>query len=400
MASVTIVFRKDKLNTKGDAPIHFRIIKNRKASYITSGIMIPPHQWDEKKNKVKATFRNSSRLNSYLSNKFTEIQDTVLQHETQSKSLTSRNLKEKVFGKRPSDFFGFAGGIVQQYRKEGRIGTYDKNRSVVAKLREYRPTLTFYDITAEFLMKYEQYLRIEHGNTTNTVGKDMKFIRKVFNDAIRSDVIEVNVSPFRKYKLKEERTHRDYLTEEELKRIEECNVNPGTRIALHRDMFVFATYAGGLRVSDVLQLRWGNFDGSHLHIVIAKTGAQVSIKVPNKGLDVIGRYRRENSSKDNFVFPMLRPTLNMNDPVALDAAITSATTQINKNLKTLAKKAEIEKRLSFHISRHSFAVMALRKGISIDKVSKLMAHSSIKETLVYAKIVNEELDKAMDTFNM
>mgnify|MGYP001601737053 CR=1 FL=1 len=53
-------------------------------------------------------------------------------------------------------------------------------------------------------MKYEQYLRVEHGNVTNTIGKDMKFIRKVFNDAIRSDVIEVDASPFRKYKLKEE----------------------------------------------------------------------------------------------------------------------------------------------------------------------------------------------------
>lgn len=399
MASVTIVLRRDKLNTKGDAPVHFRIIKNRKASYIASGIMIPPHQWDEKKNKVKSTFRNSSRLNSYLSNKFTEIQDTVLKHETQSKSLTSKNLKEKVFGKKPTDFFAFADCIVEQYRKEGRIGTYDKNRSVVSKLREYRPSLTFYDITPDFLMKYEQYLREEHGNSTNTVHKDMKFIRKVFNDAIRSDVIEYDTSPFRKYKLKLEKTHRDYLTEEEITRIEECNINPGTRLELHRDMFVFASYTGGLRVSDVLQLQWVNFDGSHLHIVITKTGVQASIKVPNKGLDIIARYKKENSDKTDFIFPMLRPALNMNDPVALDAAITSATTQINKNLKTLAKKAEIEKRLSFHVSRHSFAVMALRKGITIDKVSKLMAHSAIKETLAYAKIVNEELDKAMDAFN-
>lgn len=399
MASVTLVFQKGKLNAKGEAPIHFRIIKNRKASYIASGIMIPPHQWDDKKNKVKSTYRNSSRLNSYLSNKFTEIQDTVLQHETQSKSFTSKNLKEKVFGKRPSDFFAFADGIVEQYRKEGRIGTYDKNRSVVAKLREYKPALTFHDITPEFLTKYEQYLREKHGNSTNTVGKDMKFIRKVFNDAICSDVIELDASPFRKYKLKEEKTHRDYLNEEDLIRIEECSINPGTRLELTRDMFVFATYTGGLRVSDVLQLRWANFDGSHLHIVITKTGAQVSIKVPNKGLEIIGRYRNESKSKDDFIFPMLRPTLNVNDPVALDAAISSATAQLNTNLKILAKKAEIGKRLSFHISRHSFAVMALRKGITIDKVSKLMAHSAIKETLVYAKIVNEELDKAMDVLN-
>ena len=85
MASVNIVYRKDKLNAKKEAPIHFRIIKNRKTSYITSGIMIPQTHWDEKKNKVKSIHKNSARLNSYLANKFTEIQDIVLEHETISK---------------------------------------------------------------------------------------------------------------------------------------------------------------------------------------------------------------------------------------------------------------------------------------------------------------------------
>ena len=102
MATVTIVFRKDKFNKKEEAPIHFRIIKNRKSSYIASGIMIPKDHWDEKNNKVKSNHRNSARLNSYLSNKFTEIQDTVFEHETISKSLTSRTLRDKVFGKKPT----------------------------------------------------------------------------------------------------------------------------------------------------------------------------------------------------------------------------------------------------------------------------------------------------------
>lgn len=399
MTSVSIVLRKDKLNARKEAPIHFRIIKNRKASYIASGIMLQPNQWNEKKSRVKPTHPSSARLNSYLSNKFTEIHDTVLHHETQSKSLTSKNLREKVFGKKPSDFFAFADTVLQQYRKEERIGTYEKNCSVIAKLKRHRSSLTFCDITPEFLIKYEQYLREHHGNCTNTVSKDMKFLRKVFNDAIRADVIGLEANPFGRYQIKQEKTHRDYLTEEELLRVQDCDVSAGKKLALHRDMFIFAAYTGGLRISDVLQLRWSNFDGSHLHIVIAKTGAQVSIKVPNKGLNVISRYKSERSNKDIFIFPMLRPTLNINDPVALDAAITSATTRINKNLKTLANMAGIEKRLSFHISRHSFAVLALRKGISIDKVSKLMAHSAIRETQTYAKIVNTELDKAMEVFN-
>ncbi len=96
MTSVAIVYRKDKLNARKEAPIHFRIIKNRKASYIASGIMVSLQQWNEKKSRVKPTHPNSARLNSYLSNKFTEVQDIVLQHEILSKSLTSKNLKEKV----------------------------------------------------------------------------------------------------------------------------------------------------------------------------------------------------------------------------------------------------------------------------------------------------------------
>ena len=79
--------------------------------------------------------------------------------------------------------------------------------------------------------------------------------------------------------------------------------------------------------------------------------------------------------------------------------ISGATAIVNKNLKIISKLAEIDKNISFHLSRHTFATRALTKGISIDKVSKLLGHSSIKETQIYAKIINTELDKAMDVFN-
>jgi integrase/recombinase XerD len=168
MATVTIIFRKDKFNQKGQAPIHFRIIKNRKVTYIASGIMISKEHWDEKKNKVKSNHKNSARLNSYITNKFTEIQDTVLEHETISKSLTSRMLKDKVFGKKPSDFFSFADEVVEKYKREGKIGTYYKNQSIVTKLKGYKLSqqLTFHEINSEFLSKYEQYLRSVHRNKT------------------------------------------------------------------------------------------------------------------------------------------------------------------------------------------------------------------------------------------
>ncbi|MBK9793146.1 MAG: tyrosine-type recombinase/integrase [Sphingobacteriales bacterium] len=96
---------------------------------------------------------------------------------------------------------------------------------------------------------------------------------------------------------------------------------------------------------------------------------------------------------------MLLPDVKLDDPQAVDVAISRATAHINNNLKIIKNAAGIGKHISFHISRHTWATRALQKGMSIDKVSKLMGHAAIRETQIYAKIVNTELDKAMDVFN-
>jgi integrase/recombinase XerD len=382
MSSVATVFRKDKLNKKGEAPIHFRIIKNRKICYITSGIMVPEENWDFTKNKIKGKHTNSARLNSFLSNKFAELQDQVFEHETVSKSTTTRQLKEKIYGKKPEDFFAFADEVVSDYKAKGQISTHITQ-----------------DITPDFLAKYERYLQSTQELKPNTIHKHLKFLRKLFNDALRLDKIEYQHNPFTKYKLKLEKTTRSFLSDEELTKLEEVATVPGERMHLHKMMFIFAAYTGGLRVSDVLKLQWRNFDGTHIHIAIHKTKSQLSIKLPNKAIEIINQYHSKNSKPTDFIFPMLENGLDLNNPQAAYTAISSATAYINKNLKTLAKKAEIEKHLSFHISRHTWATRALKKGISIDKVSKLMGHAQLRETQIYAKIVNEELDKAMDVFN-
>jgi integrase len=401
MATVSIIYRKDKLNKKGEAPIHLRIIKDRKISYISTGILVPEDHWDEKNNRIKGKHKNSARLNSFIANKFTELQDQVFEHDTISKSLTTRQLRDKIYGKKPTDFFTFAEEAAKRYLQNGKIGTYDKNCSIIAKLKTYMNdrTLAFQDITPDFLTKYEKYLREKHGNSTNTVYKDFKFIRRLFNDAYSQELIEHHVIPFNKYKMKSEKTQRNYLTEDELILIENLKLTPGTRIELHRDMFVFAAYVGGLRVSDVLQLQWKHFDGKHINFTIMKTGTQLSIKVPNKSLEIINKYKPEIVNPNAFVFPMFPADIDLDNARELDTEISRATAYINKNLKTIATKLELNKKVSFHVSRHTFATRALRKGISIDKVSKIMGHAAIRETQIYAKIVSSELDKAMDVFN-
>jgi len=401
MSSISIVFRKDKLNKKDEAPIHFRIIKDRKINYISSGYMLLEKFWDYKKNRVKAGYQNSARLNNYLTKKLSELQDEVIKCETNYKSLSSNQLKEKIYGKKPTDFFAFAKKALEQYLSEGKVTTHDGAQSVITKLTEYMKgrTLTFQDITPEFLGDYEEHLRSELHNSTNTIHRNLKFLRKLFNDAYRSGYIEHQQIPFLKYRLKQEKTQRQYLSEKELLSIEKLNLSSDFRLCLHRNMFVFAAYTGGLRVSDVLQLRWDDFDGHHINFTIRKTGQQLSIKLPNKALTIIKKYKPKKVLPKQFIFPMLHTELNILDPRELDNAISSSNAIINKNLKKIAIKAKVFKPLSFHISRHTWATLALKKGISIDKVSKLMGHAAIKETQIYAKIIGQELDRAMDVFN-
>jgi len=102
---------------------------------------------------------------------------------------------------------------------------------------------------------------------------------------------------------------------------------------------------------------------------------------------------------ESFIFPFLKIRPNEKDKIAIFNAVSSATAYTNKSLRTIGKLAAIKKNISFPTARHSWAVRALQKGMRIEYVSKLMGHSSVKHTEIYAKVLNEELDKAMHVFD-
>ena len=406
MGSVSIILRTNKVNKKGECPIAFRIIKDRKATVIASGYFIDPLHWDEENKKIKASAKNRdsketvARINAQITKRFGEIQNELIDIDGLNKRVSRSHIKEQLHGKTYQDFYEFAKKVVLSYKAENKIGTYARTNTIINKLEEFAPSLTFHDVTPKFLADYEYHLKtIKNPNSINTIHANIKFIRVIFNRAYREELIEYDLNPFLKYQLKTEKTQRVYLTEEELENFKNVETTPGTKIELHKDMFVFASYTGGLRISDMLQLQWKHFNGEHIDFTIKKTGNQLSIKIPNKALEIIEKYKPSKINAHSFIFPMLQEgTLNLS-ATEIDNAISSATAYVNKNLKLIAAKAEIEKNISFHTSRHTWATRALRKGVSIDKVSKLMGHSAIKETQVYAKIVNSELDKAMDVFN-
>ncbi|WP_299755419.1 site-specific integrase [uncultured Pontibacter sp.] len=400
MATVKILLKIEKTDALGEAPLYLRIIKNRTAKYISLGIKLNPKHWNEKEKKVKKSHPNSQRLNNYLAVKIAEAEGVALSMEIGEKAVSSIKIKEAVLGKRSESFLKYADSFIDGLEKNNQVSTAAKAKAIFSKLREFlgKKDLLFDQLTVTFLKSYERHLKDKVGNSTNTIHANLKVFRRIINEAVSEDIIPYEQNPFLKFKLKLEKTTKIYLTEEQLLKIEELPLKAGTRKYHHRNMYVFAAYAGGLRISDILQLKWKHFDGERIILDTHKTGSTVSVKLPSKAVMILDRYRQGGRGQDDFIFPILKPLKDYTNPKVLYRAISSATAYTNKDIRAIGLQIGIIGNLSFHSSRHTWATRALKKGMRIEYVSKLMGHASIKTTQIYAKIVSEELDKAMDVF--
>ena len=115
--------------------------------------------------------------------------------------------------------------------------------------------------------------------------------------------------------------------------------------------------------------------------------------------NIINKYKKEDAEQDDFIFPVItNKELYLKNDEYRYTFIESANKAANFQLQRIAKKLEIPVKVTFHISRHTFATNALNNGMRIEHVSKLMDHRDISTTQVYAKIISEELDKAVDNY--
>jgi len=401
MASTKLILRTDKKNKKGESPLFLRIIKHRKSSFVFLGIKLLEKDWDSETSKVRKSHKNSLRLNAFIAQKIADALGLIVDSETKTKTLTSRKLKEKVVGIEPVNFFTYSTKYTNALLSGSQVATYKRAMAVIQKLKDFMKDKPLYldDITCNFLQDFEEYCKTKLKNRTNTIHGNLRIIRKIINDAIRDEQMSRDDNPFLKMTLKTEATKRNYLLEDDIKDLEEVDLENIPGLKATRDMFVFSCYAGGVRISDLLVLKWKNILEDHLVIQMKKTGGMQMVKLPNKALAILKRFKNETTTPNSYVFPYVTDDKDIDTPLKRHDYVGKKTSLINKNLKSIATRAKISKKITFHVARHTFATIALKKGIRIEYVSKLLGHANLKETQFYAKIINEELDKAMDVFN-
>ena len=439
MANVKIVLRKNMIRKDGTIPLALRISENYKTNYHWLGQYVFEKDWDKTAGKVKRTHPNYRKLNNFLMKKLTEVNDIYFESKDR---ITPKQIKQKLKG--PGGLKSFFALAAERIKDKYERGTFSvakselsilynleeflnlkksKNKSTVikeikerrrerisrAKRAEYMwmdgvnyfqksTALRFQEIDEAFINKYKTFCLSYLNQTTRTVTNQLIFIRTLFNLAIKEGIIDQKYYPFagEKEKIRIGSGNKIGLTIEEVEKIEALKFEEGASIWHTHNVWLFAFYFAGIRISDVVKLKWSDFKDNRLYYVMNKNEKALSLKIPDKAEKILSYYRKDKILYNGYVFPFLK-NVHPKDAEEIYIKTKNATKLLNKYLKRIAEECGIDKNLSNHIARHSFGNIAGDK-IHPLMLQKLYRHSNLKTTLNYqANFIHRDADEALDS---
>ena len=403
MATIEAYMRKRK-NKAGLCPINIRITKDRKSSYIQTGQRIDPKFWDTVKRKVKKNHPNSTRLNNLIAFKLAEINKSLLDIEAETKPLTRvTEIKKAISGKHKShSFYTFAEAYFEELEKNKKYSRINCELPLLNRIKRYprAKTLTFEAITPLFLRGFISYLRSSKDSVgERSIVNTLIFIRTLHNRASQQGILSRDNYPFGntdgKIKIRIPKSIKIGLTSEEIKIIEEIDLSDNPKQHHTRNVFLFSFYLAGMRVSDVLRMKWANVQGDRIYYTMNKNQKNLSLKIHGKLQKILDEYLPTKTSNSDYIFPELKDTSNNPKDILRDTK--TGNKRLNRFLRQIADRAGITKKITMHISRHSFGNISGDR-IPLQVLQKLYNHSDIKTTIDYQQnFVNKDLDDALDS---
>lgn len=399
MALVSLYLRPE-VKKDGTASLTVRITKDRKSTYTYLDRTIKPSDWDAEKQRVKKSHPDYKHLNAYLLKRLSEINLVTLDVETKTNYVSAVGLKAKVAPKGGATFFGQAEEYLNGLKQAGKYNQYTADGSRIKFFREFLhgSDIEFTDITIGLLERLKVYLKAERKVGERTVQNYLAVIRSVFGYAIANKIIEKNLSPFGKdgISIKFPESTKVGVSKKDIEKLENVTLeNPEHDHA--RNLWLTSYYFAGMRISDVLRLRWTDFYDTRLHYTMGKNKKSGSVKMHDKALAIIAKYEHLKEKEDDFVFPDLKRIKDLKDEFNVQRIINLAASRYDKVLrKHVASASGIKSKLSMHIARHTFATLAGDK-VNIQMLQKLYRHSDIKTTIAYqANFIHQSADDAID----
>ena len=390
--SVIATIKNEQRTKDNKATILLRITVNGQRAHISTKRKIEPERWDSKANRVKGTKEDAREINSMLEASIVKLNRFHEKLVDEGDVLTAEKLKELFVGntvqrKKLIEVFEYHNEMVKS-----RVGidfsqsTFTRYTTTLDHVQNFlqatygKSEISLHQIHYSFITDLEHYLKTTRKCNHNSTLKYIRNFRKIINLAVRNDWMDKD--PFKAYRVKLKDTKRVFLTKEELKSLEEKQITI-LRLEQVRDVFVFCCYTG-LSYVDVEKLSpkdiQTGLDGE-LWIMVdrAKTGNPSNIPILPKAMDLIRKYKDDPAVLNRGkVLPVI------------------SNQRINAYLKEVATLSGIEKRLTFHSARHTFATtVTLSNGIPVETVSSMLGHKNFRTTQIYAKVVQEKISRDM-----
>ena len=384
--------RGNFVNKEGKSPIVLRItLDGDRVTIGTTGITITPSLWDIKKQRLKGKTTEALQVNKKLDNIEREIQEISDKLEYEGKLSLE---KVKAIYLNTEDDSNTIGALFDKYLSSIKDQVAVKHLSTTT-LQKYMlcqvrfmamlndkfhcKDMLLKDVTPAVIQDFSVYLMTVVRQCNNTAMKTMKTLKTVILYGIKLGVIHSN--PYLGVKLHLEPVDRGFLTEEELQSIIKKDFEID-RLGFVRDLFVFSCFTG-LSYIDVKKLKADNIvtlNGIEwIKMAREKTSTPVSVVLFDGAKCIIKKYENDPKRKDKL-FPSM------------------SNQKMNQYLKEIATSCGIKKNITFHMARHTFATLTLSKGVPIESVSRMLGHTNIKTTQIYAKITNKKIEEDMTKF--
>ncbi|MFD2827161.1 phage integrase SAM-like domain-containing protein [Leeuwenhoekiella polynyae] len=398
MATVKAVLRKKK-NPEGRYPIAIRITKDRKSSYLGTGQHIEEKYWDEKNRCVRKSHPNANIINNFILAKVAEANKKVLEAENNADYQTVKAIKKNIRQNKKVDFFAVANMHLENLKNREKHHQYDTELGRLKKFKGFlkKNELSFNELNVPLLKRFEAYLLHNKKRSPRTVVNYLILIRTIYNLAISESLVDRGRYPFGKGKvqIKIPESQKIGLNRKEIQKLENAtDLTEAQKKAVH--VWLISFYFAGIRVGDVLKLKWSDFNDGRLMYRMNKNSKLVTLKTPDKASAILDRYRENYSLDNDLIFHYLKDT-DLNDSQRVSVRTQGITRNLNRHLKKIAYKLGITKKMSMHIARHSFGNISGDK-IPIQMLQKLYRHSSVTTTINYqANFIHKDADDALDS---
>lgn len=430
-------------NRFGRYAIYIRIIQDRKVTKLKTSIEVNKKDWNPEGGKHDNWIRQSDAefalKNEALTNELAKIKKTYLQLKKTTIATPERIISVVNAGESSNTFLkiessktsitmtGFAAERTQDILEAGGIRNWKKYNGFLNKLADFmakrlrKKELFFADITLELLTKFDAYLHTLHNSRSkkeagkmlhqNTIVVILNIFKTLIRKGMELGYISPDKNPFLTFKYSGIKTEKEKLDATEIQALEALELAEGSLDWHSRNAFLFSFYCAGIRVGDLLQLRWLNVEGGRLNYQMGKNHKTRDLKLVPQAAAILDLYRTKDNKPNDFIFPFMdskriyssaisqadRDRLPSDMKKKLFEEISSKNALINKSLKRIAEKAGISKKVSMHISRHSFASLAVKNGADSNKVKSLLAHSRLQTTEGYmGSFSSSEADNALE----